>query len=76
MAITIDITKAKEVWKNKIRVKRTNALTKLDIDYMRAQEAGSDTTSIVADKQALRDLPSSHESTTNINDVVFPTQPD
>jgi hypothetical protein len=27
-------------------------------------------------RQALRDLPSSHESTTNINDVVFPTQPD
>ena len=27
-------------------------------------------------RQELRDLPSSHESTTNINDVVFPTQPD
>lgn len=27
-------------------------------------------------RQSLRDLPSSHESTTNINDVVFPTQPD
>jgi hypothetical protein len=27
-------------------------------------------------RQALRDLPSLHESTTNINDVVFPTQPD
>ena len=27
-------------------------------------------------RQELRDLPSLHESTTNINDVVFPTQPD
>jgi len=27
-------------------------------------------------RQELRDLPSSHQSTTNFNDVVFPTQPD
>jgi hypothetical protein len=54
MAITIDINKAKEVWKDKIRVKRTNALAKLDIDYMRANESGADTTSIVADKQTVR----------------------
>jgi len=69
MAITIDITKAKEVWKNKIRVKRTNALTKLDIDYMRAQEAGSDTTSIVADKQTLRDLPSQVDTATTTDEI-------
>jgi len=41
MAITIDINKAKKVWKDKIRVKRTNALAKLDIDYMRANESGA-----------------------------------
>jgi len=27
-------------------------------------------------RQKLRDLPSSHQSTTNFDDVVFPTQPD
>jgi len=27
-------------------------------------------------RQELRDLPSSHQSTTNFDDVVFPTQPD
>lgn len=27
-------------------------------------------------RQDLRDLPSSHQSTTNFDDVVFPTQPD
>jgi hypothetical protein len=30
--ITIDITKAKEVWKDKIRNSRTSALAKLDIE--------------------------------------------
>jgi len=69
MAITIDIPKAKEIWKNKIRVKRTNALAKLDIDYMRAQEAGSDTTSIVADKQTLRDLPSQVDTATTTDEI-------
>ena len=69
MAITIDIPKAKEIWKNKIRVKRTNALTKLDIDYMRAQEAGSDTTSIVTNKNTLRDLPSQVDTATTVDEI-------
>ena len=34
--ITIDITKAKEVWKNKIRIKRAKALKKLE-DYFNKQ---------------------------------------
>jgi hypothetical protein len=37
--ITIDINKAKEVWKNKIRQARTSALEKLDIDFIKAQES-------------------------------------
>ena len=69
MAITIDITKAKEIWKNKIRVKRTDALAKLDIDYMRANESGADTTSIVADKQTLRDLPSQVDTATTTDEI-------
>jgi len=55
--ITIDVTKAKEVWKNKIRVARKSALEKLDVDFIKAQEAETSTTAIVADKQTLRDLP-------------------
>ena len=69
MAITIDIPKAKEVWKDKIRVKRTSALAKLDIDYMRANESGADTTSIVADKQTLRDLPSQVDTATTTDEI-------
>ena len=67
--ITIDINKAKEVWKNKIRFKRAKALKKLDLDFMKAQETSSDTTSIVADKQTLRDLPSQVDTATTIDEI-------
>ena len=49
--------KAKEIWRDKIRRDRVEPLQKLDADYMKALETGSDTASIVAQKQALRDAP-------------------
>ena len=67
--ITIDILKAKDIWKDKIRVARKPALEKLDVDYMRANESGSDTTSIVADKQTLRDLPSQVDTATTTDEI-------
>tara|TARA_R100000664_G_C2724813_1_gene117073 strand:- start:41 stop:283 length:243 start_codon:yes stop_codon:yes gene_type:complete len=69
MGITIDITKAKKVWKDKIRFKRAGALKKLDLDFMKAQEAGTDTTSIVADKNTLRDLPEQVDTATTIDEI-------
>ena len=67
--ITIDITKAKEVWKDKIRFNRAKALKKLDLDFMKAQEAGTSTTSIVADKQTLRDLPNQVDTATTTDEI-------
>ena len=67
--ITIDILKAKDIWKDKIRVARKPALEKLDVDYMRANESGEDTTSIVADKQTLRDLPSQVDTATTTDEI-------
>jgi len=67
--ITIDISKAKDIWKDKIRVARKPALEKLDVDYMRANEIGEDTTSIVADKQTLRDLPSEVNTATTTDEI-------
>ena len=69
MGITIDITKAKEVWKNKIRFKRGKALKKLDLDFMKAQENGTDTTSIVADKNTLRDLPEQVDTASSVDEI-------
>jgi hypothetical protein len=67
--ITIDINKAKEVWKDKIRQARTSALEKLDIDFIKAQEQSLDTISIVADKQTLRDLPSQVDTANSIEEI-------
>jgi phosphotransferase system IIA component len=67
--IIIDINKAKEVWKDKIRQARTSALAKLDIDFIKAQEQSLDTTSIVADKQTLRDLPNEVDTANSIEEI-------
>jgi hypothetical protein len=67
--ITIDIPKAKDVWKNKIRVARKPVLEKLDVDFTKAQEQGLDTTQIVADKNTLRDLPDQVDTATTVDEI-------
>lgn len=69
MGIVIDIPKAKNIWKNKIREARKSALEKLDIDYMRANEQGNDTSTIVTNKQTLRDLPSQVDTATTTDEI-------
>jgi hypothetical protein len=54
--IKINIDKAKEIQKNKLREARKPLLEKLDVDFVRALELGGDTASIAAQKQALRDV--------------------
>jgi hypothetical protein len=56
--ISVNMDKARDIWRDKIRYARTEPLAKLDTDYMKALETSFDTTQIVADKQALRDAPS------------------
>ena len=55
--ISVNMTKAKDIWRDKIRAAREPELSKLDTAFMKAQETGASTTQIVADKQALRDAP-------------------
>ena len=54
--IVINNEKAIEIAKEKIRAIREPLLKKLDVDFQRALETGSDTTLIVQEKQRLRDL--------------------
>lgn len=55
--ISVDMTAAKEIWRDKIRQCRTEPLAALDTAFMKALETSADTTQITADKQALRDAP-------------------
>ena len=54
--ITISIPKAKDITKDRLRRDRKPLLEAQDVLFMQAQEAGSDTTAIVAEKQRLRDI--------------------
>ena len=67
--ISEDLTKAKEIFADKVREARTPLLEALDTDYMKALEASADTTQIVADKQALRDAPTAGDSATTIAEL-------
>jgi len=55
--ISIDMAKAREIHKEKIREARTPKLAELDIEFQKALETSSSTTDIVSKKQALRDAP-------------------
>lgn len=54
--ITINLDKAKEITKEKLRSDREPLLLKQDILFQRALETGADTSAIVAEKQRLRDI--------------------
>ncbi len=51
MGITVNINKAKDITKDRLRAEREPLLVEQDIAYMKALESNSDTTVIVAEKQ-------------------------
>ena len=57
MGFGIDMAKAREIHKDKIRAARAEKFKELDIEFQKALETGSSTTDIVSKKQALRDAP-------------------
>ena len=56
MAIIVDINKAKDITKERLRVERKPLLEAQDVAFQRALESGVDTSFIVAEKQRLRDI--------------------
>jgi len=61
MGFGIDMAKARDIHKNKIREARTPKLAELDIEFQKALETGSSTTDIINKKQALRDAPANSD---------------
>ena len=55
--ININMTKARDIHRDKVRAARKPLLEAKDLEFQRAQETNADTTAIVAAKQALRDAP-------------------
>ncbi len=69
MPVKIDMTKSKNIWKDKIRIARKQKLEELDVEFVRAQETGADTSAIVAKKKELRDFPAQVDSKTTLDEI-------
>lgn len=71
--ITINMNKARLIWKDKLRADRKPLLENLDVQYMRALEAGNtEAVSIIVNKkQYLRDITDDEriENATNIDEL-------
>jgi hypothetical protein len=56
VTINIDISKAREIYKNRLREVRGNLFPALDIEFQRSFESGVGKDEIAAKKQAFRDV--------------------
>lgn len=54
--VVVSLDKAKEITKNRLRLEREPLLQEQDVLFQRALENGTDTSSIVVEKQRLRDI--------------------
>ena len=54
--IVVNINKAKQITKDRLRAERQPLLQAQDVAFQRALESGTDTAAIVAEKQRLRDI--------------------
>jgi len=69
MGITVNITKAKDITKDRLRIERKPLLEALDVEFIKAQETGADTSAIVVQKQRLRDITNQVDSMTTVEEL-------
>jgi hypothetical protein len=55
--INVNMDKARDIHRDKVRQARNPKLAAKDVEFQRALETGADTATIVGEKQALRDAP-------------------
>lgn len=67
--ININIPKAKDITKDRLRADRKPLLEAQDVLFMQAQESGADTTAIVTEKQRLRDITKDVDSCTTTDEL-------
>jgi hypothetical protein len=67
--ITINLDKAKAITKERLRAERTPLLQTQDVAFQRALEQGSDTSSIVAEKQRLRNITNLADQATTLDEL-------
>ena len=62
--VSVNLSKAKEITKKRLRTEREPLLVAQDVLFQRALETAADTTAIVAEKQRLRDITNQVDSAT------------
>lgn len=67
--VTVNMDKAKEITKSRLRADRAPLLAAQDVAFQRALETGADTSAIVAEKQRLRDITSLVDGATSLADL-------
>lgn len=67
--IVINIDKAKNIVKDKLRAERAPLLQAQDVAFQRALESNSDTSEIVAEKQRLRDITKLADEATTLEEL-------
>ena len=69
MPMEVNFSKAQTITKDRLRADRKPLLEAQDVLFMRAQEAGSDTSAIVTEKQRLRDITNQVDSMTTLDQL-------
>ena len=69
MPMQVNFSKAQDITKDRLRIDRKPLLEAQDVLFMRAQEAGSDTSAIVTEKQRLRDITEQVDSMSTLNEL-------
>jgi len=67
--ITVNITKAKDITKDRLRAERKPLLEAQDVAFQRALETSEDTTAIVAEKARLRDITNQVDTMTTLDQL-------
>ena len=67
--VTVNLTKAKEQAKDRLRIEREPLLAAQDVAFQRALESNSDTSAIVTEKQRLRDITLLADEATTLEDL-------
>jgi len=69
MGIIVDINKAKDITKNRLRIEREPLLVAQDVAFQRALESNADTSAIVVEKQRLRDITNQVDTMTTVEEL-------
>lgn len=68
-AVSVNLNKAREITKIRLRAERAPLLAAQDVEFQRALETGADTSAIVAEKQRLRDITKLADAATTLDEL-------